>query len=190
MIFKINKLSIYDLSQQILRYVFVLLILFSFFYMQDLNFTEPFYVPPIVLASASHDNLTNALRDKSGGLYSNALNAWVEVRKLGPFLQFFCRTVCLCKESKLFVHKTSCFKALQNQINHYQIKVILKGVRRTGNLRVKEGRVGLRLGLNYLTEKETSLTCTFCFPNADHVIIPQGAYPLTFDLMREHMYQA
>ncbi|XP_074621554.1 uncharacterized protein LOC141880073 [Acropora palmata] len=45
---------------------------------QDLRFKNPFYVPPIVLASASHDNITNALRDKSDGLYSNALNAWVE----------------------------------------------------------------------------------------------------------------
>ena len=49
--------------------------------MQDLRFKNPFYVPPIVLASASHDNVTNVLRDKSDGLYSNALNAWVEVRR-------------------------------------------------------------------------------------------------------------
>ena len=48
--------------------------------MQDLKFESPFYAPPIVLVSASHDNITSALRDKSDGLYSNALNAWVEVR--------------------------------------------------------------------------------------------------------------
>ncbi|XP_015767027.1 PREDICTED: uncharacterized protein LOC107345791 [Acropora digitifera] len=45
---------------------------------QDLRFESPFYAPPIVLVSASHDNITSALRDKSDGLYSNALNAWVE----------------------------------------------------------------------------------------------------------------
>ncbi|XP_067041439.1 uncharacterized protein [Acropora muricata] len=45
---------------------------------QDLKFEIPFYAPPIVLVSASHDNITSALRDKSDGLYSNALNAWVE----------------------------------------------------------------------------------------------------------------
>ncbi|XP_015767022.1 PREDICTED: uncharacterized protein LOC107345789 isoform X1 [Acropora digitifera] len=50
----------------------------NYAFCQDLRFKNPFYVPPIVLASASHDNITNALRDKSGGLYSNALNAWVE----------------------------------------------------------------------------------------------------------------
>ena len=55
-------------------------------FMQDLRFKNPFYVSPIVLASASHDNITHTLRDKSGGLYSNALNAWVEVRRLVIFL--------------------------------------------------------------------------------------------------------
>lgn len=50
----------------------------NYAFCQDLKFENPFYEPPSVLISASHDNITDAIRDKSDGHYSNALTAWLE----------------------------------------------------------------------------------------------------------------
>ena len=42
-------------------------------------FENPFYEPPNILASASHENGTWELSMKADGRYSNALTVWIEV---------------------------------------------------------------------------------------------------------------
>ena len=53
---------------------------------EDYKFENPFYEPPNILASVSHDNDTRALWMKADGRYSNALTVWIEVRNLLGYL--------------------------------------------------------------------------------------------------------
>ena len=47
--------------------------------LQDYKFENPFYEPPSILASATHENGTRELSMKADGRYSNALTVWIEV---------------------------------------------------------------------------------------------------------------
>ena len=46
---------------------------------QDFKFENPFYEPPTVLISGSHENTTSALWGNSEGRCNNAINVWIEV---------------------------------------------------------------------------------------------------------------
>ncbi|XP_073253699.1 uncharacterized protein [Porites lutea] len=50
----------------------------NYAFCQDYKFENPFYEPPNIMASASHENSTRELSMKADGRYSNALTVWIE----------------------------------------------------------------------------------------------------------------
>ncbi|CAH3131432.1 unnamed protein product, partial [Porites lobata] len=54
----------------------------NYAFCQDYKFENPFYEPPNILASASHENGTRKLSMKADGRYSNALTVWIEITRL------------------------------------------------------------------------------------------------------------
>ena len=66
---------------------------------QDFKFENPFYEPPTVLISGSHENTTSALWGNSEGRCNNAINVWIEVTysyKLTVFTVFPCFRLSVC----------------------------------------------------------------------------------------------
>ena len=52
--------------------------MYSFFTLQTINFTEPFYAPPVVLVTPKHSDNNN--KSHLSMSRCNAVTAWVEVR--------------------------------------------------------------------------------------------------------------
>ncbi|CAH3131419.1 unnamed protein product, partial [Porites lobata] len=72
----------------------------NYAFCQDYKFENPFYEPPNILASASHENGTRELSMKADGRYSNALTVWIEC--------FCLLDICRRKSNHTLYHPGSC----------------------------------------------------------------------------------